>query len=419
MKRVLLVSYLFPPTGGAGVQRALKWVKYLPSHGWRATVLTTASGWYPAKDPTLAKDIPSGTRVIRARDPGLLRFAAAGLEAARVPRAPSVLGFPDQMAAWIPAAVASGLREIRRERPDALITTSAPYSAHLVGLALARRTGIPWIADFRDEWSDNADAGGRAPWPVGAWAERWERRIVETADAVTVTSDAARLAGTPRRRLTITNGVDEEDAPEAAAPPKGERMRIAHVGTLYGDRDAGPILRGLASLGDVRAEFRQVGNVWVPGELDAGSVPVVQTGYVDHASAVAEMQSAHVLALHIPAVSRAIPGKLFEYLAAGRPILAVLHRGNPAFSILSEIGAGGAFEADDFDGIREALRGFYRDWEAGRGGAPPVPRERVLERFGRRRLAGELAALLDGLAGEREVVGAQERDGLERPGQRG
>jgi glycosyltransferase involved in cell wall biosynthesis len=280
------------------------------------------------------------------------------------------------------------------------------------------------VADFRDEWSQNPEAGPQ-PWPTGRLARALERRVADAADAIVVTSDAAQIAGAPPghpKRVTITNGVDPDDALPPSPRARSERFRISNVGTMYSGRDGRPILDSLARLAErgeidpARVEFRIVGNVWLAEQPSAGAVPVVKAGYVDHAAAVREMGEADVLVAHLPSESHAIPGKLFEYLAARRPILAVMNPETPGFRIVAELDAGEALAPDDAAGIDAAIKARYDAWDAGEQGVPAASWDEVLRRFGREKLAGDLAALLDRLVHDREQVGPQLRDGGQEPG---
>ena len=403
--RVLVLAYFFPPLGGAGVQRPTKFVKYLPRAGWTPVVVTTRARWYPARDESLAADIPSGTRVIQARELVLLRSLSAQLERFLLAPLARLLRWPDEMLGWVPGATLDALHEIRRERPDAIFTTSAPYSAHLVGLLVHHRTGIPWVADFRDEWTENPEAG-RQPRLYRAASRLLERLVVRHATRVTVTTDDARLAGgavADSKRTTITNGVDPDDMAGAGdRGSRGDRLRLAFVGTLYGGRDCAPVfaaLRRLAERGAVdaeRVEFRVVGNVWLSEPPDAGPVAVVQTGYVDHPRAVREMAEADVLVVYLPSESRAIVGKLFEYLAAGTPVLTVAHRHNAGARLAAEFGSGPVVEPDDAAGIELALEDLYRRWLAGSlHSGEEERRAQALRRFSRERLTRDLARVLE------------------------
>lgn len=403
--RALMLAYFFPPLAGAGVQRSVKFAKYLPSHGVDPTVITTRSRWYPAKDDTLMRDVPSGVRVIRAFELPLNRIhqaAAIVLGRLRLGALAAVIPWPDQHAGWIPGAVSAGMREIRRSRPDVLYSTAAPMSGHLAALILHRLTGIPWVADFRDEWTHNAELE-----QLGALARAraaLESAVTRRAAAVTVVADYFTLAGEDRsKRALIPNGVDPDDLVDGGLPD-AERFRIAFVGTLYGGRDCGPLqasLRRLVERGAIdpaRAEFRVVGNVWVPGGVALSGMNVVETGYLEHGSALREMSEASVLTVCLPPGSQSTTGKIWEYLSSGRPVLAVAPRSSDAFRLVEELGAGYAVDPSDAEGLDEAVERLYSDWREGRLEEPSGVRERVLERYSRRKLAGDLADVFRAVA---------------------
>ncbi len=404
-RRVLMLAYFFPPLAGAGVQRSVKFAKYLPGYGFDPEVITTRSRWYPAKDDTLMADVPPAVRVIRAFELPLHRLhqlAAIVLGRLRLPSLAALIPWPDAHAGWIPGAVWSGLRAIRRERPDVLYSTAAPMSGHLAALILHRITGIPWVADFRDEWTHNAEL---ELGPLAKARSALESAVTRHASAVTVVADYFQLAGEDRsRRVLIPNGVDPDDldGSAAAAPePDAERLRIAFVGTLYGGRDCGPLqsaLRRLVETGRIpadRVEFRVVGNVWVPGGVQLTGVNVVETGYLEHGAALREMGEASVLTLCLPPGSLSMTGKIWEYLGSGRPVLAVAPRESDAYRLIDELGAGYAVDPGDDAGLEAAIQRLYEDWEAGRLAQADGVRERVLERYSRRKLAGDLAGALE------------------------
>lgn len=405
-RRVLVLAYFFPPLGGAGVQRTLKFAKYLPARGWDPVVVTTRSHWYPAKDPTLLAEIPRGTPVYRASDPPPLRLLAMALDRFANDPARLVAAWPDDQLAWAPGAFVSALRAIKRHRPDVLLSTSAPYTGHLVGLALQRRTGLPWVADFRDEWASNP---GRVdePAPLAALTRAAEKAVADAAARVVVAADFYDVAGAPRgarKRVEITNGVDEDDLPALTPPQRGDRFRLTLVGTLYEGQDGLPALRAIRRLidrGDVdaaRFELRIVGNIWLREDELADAPPFTHVGYADHATALQEMQDASALLYYDSATSRAQPAKLFEYLASERPLVAIGRAEKLAGRLAREWRLGTWAEPDDDAAIEQAILSMWRRWEADDLPDLAGTRQRVLERYSRRVLADRLADVLDDVA---------------------
>jgi glycosyltransferase involved in cell wall biosynthesis len=419
--RVLVLSYHFPPLGGGGVQRWVKHVKYLPDAGWEPIVLTTRSSVYHARDATLTADLPADLTVLRARELSWGRRLRSALVRVGLPAPRILAGWPDAHAGWIPDATRQALAAVRHRRPAVMVSTSPAVSAHVVGLLVARATGIPWVADFRDEFVHN-------PWPdpkprlVQTADNRLEAAVCRTARRVLVTADAAQIVGAPSghpKRITLTNGIDRSDLDSVAVTPADDRFRLSFVGSLYREIDLAPVLaavRRLAARGAIdpgACEVRVVGNVGVR-DLDAGPVSLVRTGYVDHAGALEEMASAGLLICYVPPQGSPTPGKIFEYLASGRPVLCVTRQDNFAWRLVEDLGAGICADPRDDAGIEAAIATLHAEWRAGRLGNPPTVRDTVLARFSRERLALDLARILDEACGEphafRELIATPARE---------
>ena len=433
MRRVLIVTYYFPPSGGAGVQRVLKWVKYLRDFGVEPVVLTVEAGAYPELDETLARDVPPGVAVHRTRalDPfgayarltGRSRQAAVASATGRISdedawterlarglRANVFL--PDARIGWVPFAVREARRVHRAVPFDAVLTSGPPHSAHLVGRALRRRTGLPWIADFRDPWTDihyNRKLPRTAP--AHRLDAALERSVLREASAVTTVSPslrallASKVDRPPEFCHVIYNGFDAEDFAADLPEPDSAAFVLGYVGTLYEQPEA--LWQALARLrerGEVaRLRVRLVGRVppGTPAVLAAhgldGIAEVVP--YVTHDDAVREMARATLLLLTIeawPHEEIILPGKTFEYLATGRPVLGLGSGRGDAARLLRETGAGTMIERDDVDGLAAYLLERYEAWERGAmpGGAAPE----AAAPFARRAQTGALARLIEHVA---------------------
>jgi glycosyltransferase involved in cell wall biosynthesis len=409
VKRVLVVAYFFPPLGGAGVQRTLKFIRYLPEHGWAPAVVTTSSTAYPVADASLLDEIPAGTRVVRAFEPRpwqrLAGLASAVFARLRLPGLARAVVWPDVMIAWVPAAIVRTVREIRRSRPDVLFSTSAPLSCHLVALAAHKLTGVPWVADFRDEFAANpterSQTGLRA-----RLSRRIEDSIARHTARRTVVASYFDLSGDGVAPLELPNGVDAADLDglRPAQPAVTDRLQLSYVGSLYGQRDAEPVLAALRRLiADGRLDagqvaLRVVGNVWLADFESRVPVALVTTGYVSHGEALREMRTATALLLYIPPGDPAPSGKIFEYLVAERPILCVAPTDNLATRLVAECDAGVIAAPDDPDAIEAALLELVRRRQAGELRGSPVARERTLERYSRQALAGRLAEVFEDAA---------------------
>lgn len=418
--RLLVVTYYFPPSGGAGVQRPTKWTKYFPEHGVEPVVLTVRAGAYPALDTSLDADVPPGTRVVRtaAPDPfgmyGRLtgrtrgeavaaRTGTVGASAALPERAArwirANLFVPDARVGWVPFAVRAA-RQLHAAAPvDAVLTTGPPHSAHLVGRSLSRRLGLPWVADLRDPWTDIHYAGSLGRTRL---AERLDARLEasvlrEATALVTVTAplQSAFSARAGRPVALVRNGFDPADF-RGPAPPD-EPFGVLYTGTLY---DVPHALLG--AMQRLRAEgldvpFRIVGAA--PDALRAaadarGVADLVRVEPpVPHDQAVALMRASAVLLLTVEAWSYAagvVPGKTYEYLAAGRPVLGIGPVDGDAAHVLRDAGAGPMLAPDDVDGVAFALRTYTHTRETSAPGASLDG----LDRYARPAQAGAVAALV-------------------------
>lgn len=399
---MLILAYYFPPLGGSGVQRTVKFAKYLPHSGWRSTVLTTTSRAYPANDPGLATELPPSTRVERAFElPGttlpVMVLTRLGLRAAA-----RLAAFPDDAVGWAPGALVRALRIVRAERPAVLMSTSAPFSSHLVAMAVHERTGIPWVADFRDEWSANPHLLAD-PQPVRKAARRLEREITARAAGVTFAGGYYDLANSaPSRTAVIPNGVDEDDFVgfDALTPPT-DVFRVTFVGTLYGEQDAAPFFAALdrlverGSIDPQLVRVRLVGNDWLPPGALRCAVAIERTGYLSHRDAVREMVRGSALLHYVASANLTSAGKLFEYLASGRPVLCIANPNGYAATIARAAGAGPVASPLEPDAVEGAILELYERWRA--KGLPDQDEVRrwTFERFSRRRLTRDLAEVLD------------------------
>jgi hypothetical protein len=354
-----MVIPFFPPMGGGGVHRPLSFVRYLPEHGWRTTVVTPEGSAYWVSDPTLADRVPASCRVIRTRTwSGQWLLARTGPKGGRGPQRRSSRGFgvarrvasavlvPDSYVGWYPFAVRAALAVARAERVDALYSTSPPETAHLVGATLHRRTGLPWLADFRDPWMNLHLLAPPTPWHERLH-RAWEAKVCASAAVVATTCwHAARLrASYPRARvLRISNGYDgDETRSVASIVPPARPFRIVHAGTLTQRRSAVPFLEGLAAFFAARPDARgEVQVEFIGPREDENDRAVARLGLeswvrfrdtVPHAETLREERAAHVLLLikHVDVrYDGLVPGKLYEYIGLGRPVLALAPPGEAA-----------------------------------------------------------------------------------------
>jgi glycosyltransferase involved in cell wall biosynthesis len=417
---LLLVSYYFPPLAGPGVFRPLRLSKYLPRHGWDVTVLTVGARVRALKDASLLDEVGPGVSVERtfSLEPrnlflALNRLGLSGL----VERAEPWFMIPDDQRGWVPFAARCGTRILRDRRHDAMLTTAGPYSTHLVGLALRRRFEVPWVADFRDEWTTNPYLHDR--YPTG-WHRRLnrklERRVLAAADRVTCVSRPWLEAihgvadDLPSEKFRVMpNGFDGAHFPSAPTP-RGERFRIVYTGTFYGHRSPGPFLEGLrrsVTAGSIPREDLEVvfmghGTSAMREDPDLRGV-LRAVGHRPYFEALELMQGAELLLLVVPPEGGAgnHTGKLFPYLATGRPILALAPADNVAAELVRSTRSGVVVAPDDPGAIAHALEQRHAAWQRG-----DLPFERDTEQIARYeadRQAADWANLLED-AGNAEGV---------------
>jgi glycosyltransferase involved in cell wall biosynthesis len=407
-----MVAFHFPPyTGSSGVQRTLRFVQHLPAHGWRPIVLSAHPRAYPQTSSDLLASIPSEVIVRRA----------FGLDASRhlsvAGRYPAALARPDRWATWRYSAVLSGLQLIRRHRPRAIWTTAPIPTAHAIGLALHRLTGLPWIADFRDPMIDeqiSMDARSRQA------LLRLEARILRHARFSVFCAPAAaalytaRYPRTPSDRIAvIENGFDEESFAARAAgpisrPTRAEAVTLLHSGFVYPvERDPTHLFAAMASLRRravpvvVRVRFRASGNevlLRALAERQGVSDLVELLPPVSYRAALEEMLEAQgLLLLQGAEVNDAIPAKLYEYLRAYRPILGLTAEGGYTAGTLRAAGIDSIAPLHDSNRIEQVLDRFAGDLVAGRAAAADPA---FVNSCSRAMRAKDLAALLDRLQGD-------------------
>ena len=415
--KVLLVTLYFPPAGGGGVQRPLKFASHLPALGIETHVLAPDDPRWVHEDIDLP--LPTQAWVHRARyvGPRGRRIAdeqhgRTGMELALL-RASTIgrrLLLPDENVTWNATAIPKAISIARNEGIDVVLTTSPPGSVHLVGAAVKRATGAKWVADLRDSLALHAHrssdgAGARAKQKARAGIAHLVARqadaIVTAAEAITVETNGLSPRG---RVVTIPNGCDFDDF-AGLDYARGERFRITHAGSFFGKRDPRPFLRALAAsgledvtvrfLGDFRPSDREFMESLGLGDR------VELVPHVPRRESLRLQRESDALLLLIPEAGGrgrgVLSGKVFEYLAAERPVLAVVPPDGAAAELVRDTGAGLVAGSDDVDGIRDALVELHTRWREGRLDGPPLS-VAWRERLSRASRVEELAELLESLA---------------------
>ncbi len=408
MKKVLIITYYWPPTGGSGVQRWVKFSKYLRRFGWEPVIYTPENPEQLATDESLLKELPEDLTVLKRRilEPYALYRKLFGGGAASKGEGVNPLNqqkksfkqklavflrgnlfFPDPRAGWVCPSVAFLSRYLKEHPVDAIVTTGPPHSMHLIGMKLRRRTGIRWIADFRDPWTEMHyfKHMGLLPW-TAARHRRVEQRVLDEADTVIAVSAPVRddfQARTTTPVVLITNGFDEDDF--AAVPPvlPADTFVLAHTGLFASDGNPLALWDVLARKCSSDASFRAQLRIRLAGKTDPEilealanrglTANVENLGYLPHQETVALQRSANVLLLPLrqePEYAKALPGKIFEYLAARRPVLGIGQEGGAAAAVLKDSGAGVMYDWDRVEPVRNFIDSA---WERHLQGADSAP----------------------------------------------
>jgi glycosyltransferase involved in cell wall biosynthesis len=441
MRRVLVVSYFFPPVGGIGIERVLKHVTYLPEFGWQPAVVAPANPGYRIVDPAGVARIPPATEVHRARtlEPSHIRRAVANvvrgrraaerLTPTRARGEPSsshgpmgvanaiwrtvvpLVFFPDEEVLWLPGAVRAGLRANEANAVDAVFSSSPPITSHLVAGRIARRVGVPWIADFRDPWIGNAFAPP-LPLPHRLAQRRIERSIVESAASVVLATArmvdqyAERYPHLSDRFIHLPNGYDlaELRSEPGNEPPSREpgTYRILYAGSIYGERELTLFLDGVELLLARRPELRErlrieflgwfsAANERIAGRRLPALDPVVRhLGFVPRPQAIARQRAADaglVLLSDVGDRSLFATTKLYEYLGLDLPVLAIVPAGEVR-TILAELDWGVVADPSPA-GVALGIERIMDEPRITDRHADPE------RRYERRSLTERLAALLD------------------------
>ena len=457
MRKILFIAYYFPPIGGSGTQRPVKFVKYLPELGWQPYVITTDAvygGGAEGRDETLLADISPDVRVWRvptpqpqpvnrlaqsvgwrsaAKQDGQMELASEGTGGS-VPPPPSLtkrtrrailsplylIQNPpiDPALYWFLRIVPLARRIIRQEQIDVVMTTVPPWSALLTGRLLQRLTGRPWVADFRDPWTDNTFTYFPTP-AQHRLNRRLERHLIDRADAVISVTEPwvkglqSKVSTSKNNKpfVLIPNGWDQDDFPDLAAVEAGlpapessdGRIVLLHPGSAYQGEPL-PLLEALdrlaadgANLDKLRFHF--VGYMHPEDQARITTSP--QSGLfrldpdrVPHDEALRLMRNAHVLLLLLRKGPDASSGKIFEYMMAGRPVLAIAARDGVAGRLVRSCWIGCAVDPDDIDTLATVLKQIAEDYgQFVEHSFQPAWSD--IDEYERRSLTGKLAKVLN------------------------
>jgi len=427
-RRVLIISYYWPPSGGAGVQRWLKFVKYLRAFGWEPVIYTPENPEFPSLDKSLAKDIPEGIEIVRTPiwEPYSFykkligadkneRINAGFLSEKKRPGFAEKFSIwlrgnffiPDARKFWIQPSVRFLLKYLEKNPVDAIVSTGPPHSMHMIALGLKKKTGLPWLADFRDPWT-NIDFYHELM--LTGWADKkhhnQEMSVLQQADELVVISRSMKsdfLKIHNRDYSVITNGYDEEDVLASGIEPD-QKFTISHIGTMVKTRNPEALWQALKAEVTENPEFAKNLEIKLVGSVDytvgeslekAGlSQYVNKVSYLPHNEVVKVQQQSQVLLLLIndtPNAKVILPGKFFEYMASRRPILCIGPKDGDAAQVIADTNSGYIVDKDDAAGIQQTLKQLFAHYKTGN----TKMESKGIDRYSRQQLTADLVERLN------------------------
>jgi glycosyltransferase involved in cell wall biosynthesis len=436
MRNVLIVTYYFPPSGGPGVQRVLKFCTYLLEYGWRPVILTVKDADYPARDESLLTEIPAEAIVYRTPifEPYDLYRKFTGkkkgtpVDVNTIPKPGerrslqervaefirATFFIPDARIGWKKSAVAEGLEIVKKHDIQAIYSSSPPYTCALIARALKRKTGLPWIAGFRDPWTGFLSTPDR--WFLPSMIDRhYERAVFDECDRMDVAWEGirkdfhAKYPDIPTEKVHhLPNGFDSADFPTVEVVAK-QHFTVTYTGSMYGKRNPETFFAAVAKLveagkvdparfrlqfiGRFGAEVREMFDhpVLAPS--------IIVHDYMAHAASVRHLFQSDALLMVVDDFKgneEIVPGKVYEYMGSGKPVITLAPEG-AVTQVIEQTASGRCARSRDIDGIADIFLDFYRQWEAGTLGT--AQRRDVVGQYERRAVTQRLAALLDEITG--------------------
>ncbi|MCC3216230.1 glycosyl transferase family 1 [Chryseobacterium sp. X308] len=428
-KKILIITYYWPPAGGPGVQRWLKFAKYLPDFGWKPIIYTPENPSYPLLDETLMKDVPENIEMVRTKiwEPYQLaeklnksnkKFKAGQFDVGKNQSWKSKLSIwvrgnffiPDARVFWVKPSVTFLEKYLKENEIDTIVTSGPPHSLHLIGLGLKNKMpDLKWVADFRDPWTEisyykhlkltkSSDKKHR----------QLESAVFKNADITLATSytDAENFRKAGANAVCITNGYDESDSGQKAEGQNlqnGQAFTLSYIGVLEQLRNPENLWKALDELIKENAEFAADFKLKFVGRIDDKILQSIENsslknhilnlGYLAHGKAVEEMQNSDLLLItNFPNESSKgiIPGKIFEYLASGKLILSFGPDKADVSKILEETQAGKHFSYQDTEAVKSFILDKFNLWKNG----SILENPQHIEQFSRKNLTQQLAEVL-------------------------
>lgn len=426
--KILLITYYWPPCGGPGVQRALKFARYLPEHSIYPYVITVdeKKASYPVIDQSLCDDVPANVKVFRTDTSEPFGFYSAFSKNKEIPHSgfanegnPGIMQrfsrfirgnffIPDARKGWNKYAYEKISELLRSEKFDAFMTSSPPHSTQLLGLRIKKETGLPWIADLRDPWTDIYYYKDMLHLGFAKRKDaEYEKAVLEKADQIIVVSPAIQRIFEKksdkidsRKIHVIPNGFDEHDFTNNSVVPEKEFV-ITYTGTIamnYGIRNFIQVIAGFVKQGKHEIRLRFVGNVGSDVKTMITEEGVAEhteyLGYLQHKESVGMLLQSTILLLAIPQIDKnegILTGKLFEYLASGKQIICIGPEKGDAANIINDCKAGKVFDYGEKEAIANYLSSMLSLWEK----EPSLDRKNDLHlKYSRRMLTSQLADVI-------------------------
>lgn len=429
-KKVLIITYYWPPSGGGGVQRWLKFAKYLRDYNWEPVIYTVENGEYPEFDHTLEKDVPENLTIIKTKiwEPYLLYKKFIGQKSTdkintgflTEKKKPGLaerisvwlrgnLFIPDARKFWITPSIKYLLRYIPQNKINMVITTGPPHSLHLIGLKLKQQLNIKWLADFRDPWT-NIDY--YQDLKLTSYADKkhhnMEASVINNADVITVVGKTMKdefEAAYKKKIEVITNGYDEHDIPDGNIS-LDKKFSIAHIGSMTKTRNPESLWQALRELVVEEKDFANHLQIELIGKADISVTEsltrndllkyFLKKDYLPHTQVTTAQQQAQVLLLVVNRTKNQkgiLTGKLFEYILAKRPILCMGPVDGDAAEIIKDTNAGSVVHYDNKDEIKGIIKDYYLKFLKNELKAESSN----TEKYSRKNLTGNLSQLLNNL----------------------
>ncbi|WP_343662876.1 glycosyl transferase family 1 [Chryseobacterium mucoviscidosis] len=427
-KKILIITYYWPPAGGPGVQRWLKFAKYLPEFGWKPVIYTPENPSYPLLDESLMKDVPKDLDIVKTKiwEPYQLaeklnksnkKFKAGQFDVGKNQSWKSKLSIwvrgnffiPDARVFWVKPSVKFLEQYLKENQIEVVVTSGPPHSLHLIGLNLKKKLpNLKWIADFRDPWTEISYYKHLKLTKSSDQKHRQlESEVFRNADITLATSytDAENFRKNGANALCITNGFDESDSNTQTLKFSNTQTKftLSYIGVLEQLRNPENLWKALNDLVTENAEFAEKFTLKFAGRIDdkiLNSIEhsnlknhILNLGYLSHDKAIEEMQTSEILLItNFPNDSSKgiIPGKIFEYLATGKQIISFGPKDADVSKILNETQAGKHFSYYDSGKIKEFILEKFELWKDGN----LSENTQNIEQFSRKNLTKKLAEIL-------------------------